>query len=479
VRPSELIGELLKRTLESAILNASFVSNHYSLMRQATVLTCLSMVLDSQNTYVFVPGKNWKLSLAELVAYLEARNCGFELYELTPAFFTANVNRGLGASVVADLGGIIKIGKVVTNVATWTVEEAFLKESKQAQAQIRMSLCASGIVDEMVEAASGKSVFGVSVYYAERSFHPVSRRMQRFVGSSLKHELAAHGRKSGFMGFPRSRRQPQLSHVEVLRKGLVERKAEVLFCIGKEQTVVSTTVGVHDPFEFQKRDIGRPIQRKIFAIPPRLARIMINLAFCAAGKSLLDPFCGVGTILQEALLAKARVIGVDVNPWCVEASRKNLEWLKKEYALEDAEYTVLQGDSRRLAERIQQEVDCIATEPDLGPALRHIATTPYATKIIDRLRPLYCDFLEKAHERLKKEGRLVLVTPYIKTRSGKPVTMHIEEKAVTVGFKRVYPFPKEVLPRDDTAHENLTKMTSLVDVAERHKIGREIHIFQK
>jgi tRNA G10 N-methylase Trm11 len=87
--------------------------------------------------------------------------------------------------------------------------------------------------------------------------------------------------------------------------------------------------------------------------------------------------------------------------------------------------------------------------------------------------------LEKAHERLKEEGRLVLVTPYIKTRSGKPVTMHIEEKAVKVGFKRVYPFPKEALPRDDTAHENLTEMTSIVDVAERHKIGREIHIFQK
>jgi predicted DNA-binding ribbon-helix-helix protein len=28
VRPSELIGELLRRALESAILNASFVSNH-------------------------------------------------------------------------------------------------------------------------------------------------------------------------------------------------------------------------------------------------------------------------------------------------------------------------------------------------------------------------------------------------------------------------------------------------------------------
>jgi tRNA G10 N-methylase Trm11 len=437
------------------------------------------MVLYNQNTYVFVPGKNWKLSLAELVACFKGRNCWFEFSDLGPAFFAVTVDRALSASIAADLGGIIKIGKVVTNLATRTVKEAFLRESKQAQAQIRMSFSASGIVDEMVDADSGKSVFGVSVYYLERSFHPVSRTMQRFVGSSLKHELVAHGRKLGFMGFPRSRPQPQLSHVEVLKKGLVERKAEVLFCVGKEQTFVSTTVAVHNPFEFQKRDIGRPVQRKIFGMPPRLARIMINLAFCTAGKSLLDPFCGVGTILQEALLAKARVIGLDVNPWCVEASKKNLEWLKKQYSMEDAAYAVLQGDSRRLMETIQQDVDCIATEPDLGPPLRHVATTTYAIKIIGKLTPLYYDFLESAHQSLKKDGRLVLITPHIKTRSGKPITMQIEEKAMNVGFKKVAPFPKEVSAKNDTAYENLTETTSLVDEEERHKIGREIHIFQK
>jgi tRNA G10 N-methylase Trm11 len=437
------------------------------------------MSIADQNTFVFISGKNWKLSLAELVSFFEARNCKFEVCESTKAFFIVSIDKSLSASAIADLGGTIKIGRVATNVATQTVEEAFLQNDKEAQAQVKMSLLSSGVADEMLETSSGKSVFGVSVYYTERSFHPVSKTMQRFLGSSLKNELRAHGRKSGFMGFPKKRQQPQLSHIEVLRKVLVERKAEVLFCIGKKQTAISTTVAVHNPFEFQKRDIGRPIQRKIFAIPPRLARIMINLASCTSGKFLLDPFCGVGTILQEALLARAKVIGMDLNPWCVKASKENLGWLKREYALEEAEYTVLQGDSRRLTNRIQQEVDCIATEPDLGPALRHIPTTAYGTKIIDKLKPLYHDFLEEAHKILKKGGRLVLVTPYVKTRSGKPVTMDIEEEAEIVGFKRVYPFHGEVFARNLVAHENLTRMAFFVDVGEKHKIGREIHIFQK
>jgi len=237
---------------------------------------------------------------------------------------------------------------------------------------------------------------------------------------------------------------------------------------------------VHNPFEFQKRDIGKPNQRKIFAMPPRLARIMINLASCTSGKLLVDPFCGVGTILQEALLAKAKVVGLDINPWCVEAARENLEWLKKEYELRETEYRVLQGDARRLAPKIGQEaVDCVATELDLGPALRHVPTTPYAVKIIEKLEPLYYSFMEEAYKTLKKDGRLVLVTPYVKTRSGKPVTMPIEDKAANVGLKRVYPFQKEIFAKNIAAQLSLTETASLVDAEERHKIGREIHIFRK
>lgn len=410
---------------------------------------------------------------------MQARNCVFEVSDVTKAFFTASIDESFSPSIIADLGGIIKIGRVATNISTQTVEEAFLQSSKQAQTQVRMSLSSSAIEDEMLVSSPRKSVFGVSVYNVERSLFSVSKTMQRFLGNSLKHDLAAHGKKSGFMGFPRGRREPQLTHVEVLKKDLVERKAEVLFCVGRRRTSLSTTVAVHNPFEFQKRDIGRPVQRKIFAIPPRLARIMVNQTFCTPGKSFLDPFCGVGTILQEALLAGARVIGVDLNPWCVNAARENLEWLKRIYGVERAECTVLQGDSRRLTKKIQHEIDCIATEPDLGPALRHIPTTSYAIRIIEQHKSLYHDFLEEAYRILKKGGRLALVTPYIKTRSGEPVGMRIEEKAMSVGFRRVYPFQHCVFGPDIVPHENLIEMSSFVDMGKRHKIGREIHVFQK
>jgi tRNA G10 N-methylase Trm11 len=431
-------------------------------------------------TQLFIPGKNWRLSLAELASVLEAKKAKFEVRSFSKEFFVVRIEEDRGFWSIADLGGFIKIGDVATTLSTESVKEAFLQKNREAKAQISKNVTSSGLIDGIFEMSSGKTVFGVSVYCAERVLRSVSRSIQRFVGSAVKRELAGYGRKSKFMGFSKERKYPQLSHIEVLKKNLVENKAEILFCVGKEQTFVATTIAVHNPFEFQKRDVGKPVQRKIFAMPPRLARIMINLAACTEGKVLLDPFCGVGTILQEALLSKAKAIGVDINRWCVEAARRNMEWLKTEYSLENAEYRVLQGDVRRLSQKIGwEQVDCIATEPDLGPALRQVPTTSYAMRIVGKLEPLYHGLLEEAYKVLKSDGRLVLVSPFIKTRSGKPVTMGIEEKAVEIGFEKVYPFKREFFAEDSVAPEKLMGMASFVDAEERHKIGREIHVFQK
>jgi len=429
---------------------------------------------------LFIPGKNWQLSLAELASLLETRGTKFAVCSFSREFFVVSIEENAGASIIDDLGGTIKIGVSAANFSTEIVKRAFVQKDKEAQAQICGEIAASGLVDEMFKAESEKTLFGVSVYCAEKQLRQVSKGIQRFIGSSIKRELAGYGRKSKFMGFAKDRRLPQLSHIEVLKKNLVENKAEILFCVGKEQTFVATTLAVHNPFEFQKRDVGKPVQRKIFAIPPRLARIMVNLAACTEGKVLLDPFCGVGTILQEALLAKAKAIGVDINRWCVEATMHNMEWLKGEYGIENAEYRAIQGDVHRLSQKIGwEQVDCIATEPDLGPALRQVPTTSYAVRIAEKLEPLYHGLLEEAYKVLKSGGRLVLVSPYIKTRSEKPVTMGIEGKAVEIGFERVYPFKKSFFADDAVVPENLIAMASLVDAEEWHKIGREIHVFQK
>ena len=119
-----------------------------------------------------------------------------------------------------------------------------------------------------------------------------------------------------------------------------------------------------------------------------------------------------------------------------------MDWLKSEYSLKNAEFRVLQGDVHRLSRKIGlEQVDCVVTEPDLGPAMRQVPTTSYAMRIVEKLEPLYDVLLEEAYKVLKKGGCLVFVSPFIKTRSGKPVTMRVEEKAVEIGFEKVSKLP--------------------------------------
>jgi len=428
---------------------------------------------------VFISGKNWKLSLAELISYFKANEIKFEIQFFSKEFFVINFAQELTSTAIDNLGGTIKIADTKAIFPTKILNEAFIEKNKQSLSQAAASIAAAGFADEMAK-TTDKVFFGVSVYSAEKKFYTISGAIQRFVGSCVKDTLVSLGKRGRFMGFSKDRRLAQLNQVEVLKKKLIENKAEVLVCAGKDETWVATTVAVHNPFEFQKRDVYKPNQRRIFAMPPRLARMMVNLSGCTPGKTLLDPFCGVGTILQEALLEKAMVVGADSNAWCVKAANQNLEWLTKEYELQNPDFRVVQSDVSKLTQKIGREtVDCIVTEPDLGPALRQVPTGPYALKIIQKLTPLYFGLAEEAHNVLRTKGRLVLVTPYIITRSGQTVGMPVGEKLAKLGFINVQPFTKEIFSGNATGFEGLMGLKSLIEVDEHHKVGREIHVYQK
>ena len=430
-------------------------------------------------TLLFISGKNWILSLAELTSFFKARAIEFQIDYFSTEFFILIFQKDLAPALINDLGGTIKIGELKGKISAETVREAFLKKTKSAQKQVMDVLVSSDALKNMSK-TDGKLLFGISIYTSDNNIKTAGGGIQRYIGSQIKEELEALGKKSSFMGVSIDRSEAQLSHVEVLKKQLVEKQAEVLVCIGKTDSWIGVTVAVHNPFEFQKRDVYKPNQRAIFGMPPRLARMMVNLSACTSEKTLLDSFCGVGTILQEALLEHAMVIGVDVNNWCVKAATENLEWIEQEYHLSDADFRIIPGDVDHLVERVGVEsADCMVSEPDLGPALRETPTGPYAQKIIEKLEPLFMNFIEQAYHVLRPNGRLVLVTPFIRTRSREAVTMPIDEKLKEVGFKRIYAFTDDIFSSDAPDHGRLMGMASLVEMDERHKIGREIHIIQK
>ncbi len=157
-------------------------------------------------TELFISGKNWMLSLAELTAYFKARQVKFKIDFFSGDFFALSFEQGFDTTAIADLGGTIKIGERRAKLPTETIKQAFLEKNKQAQTQITELLASSGLVDGMAKSPE-KVFFGVSVYCTEKTLRPLSGIIQRFVGSAVKDELADCGRKSKFMGFSKDRRQ--------------------------------------------------------------------------------------------------------------------------------------------------------------------------------------------------------------------------------------------------------------------------------
>jgi tRNA (guanine10-N2)-dimethyltransferase len=90
-------------------------------------------------------------------------------------------------------------------------------------------------------------------------------------------------------------------------------------------------IGVQDIDAYARRDQARPARdAKVGMLPPKLAQILINLCGpLPEGSRILDPFCGTGVVLQEALLMGYSAYGTDLNPRMIDYSKKNLEWLRE------------------------------------------------------------------------------------------------------------------------------------------------------
>jgi len=151
-------------------------------------------------------------------------------------------------------------------------------------------------------------------------------------------------------------------------------------------------------------------------LPPKLARMMINLAGLPLNKDkvVLDPFCGSGTVIQEAaILGAGKILGSDYSNNAVQSSLANIEWLKERRAL-SSKFVVEQVDVRELANWVPaQSIDLIVTEPFLGNPVRGQIPNLQIQKRQAELAELYTAALEQFGQVLTPDGRVVIIFPFI------------------------------------------------------------------
>jgi tRNA G10 N-methylase Trm11 len=229
---------------------------------------------------------------------------------------------------------------------------------------------------------------------------------------------------------------------------------------------LGATTFVPDVREFQKRSNERPVVSSQISISSRLAKLLLNLSGAKKGELMLDPFCGSGTILSEALSAGINCIGVDRDRNRVENSRQNLEWLSKSLKT-TASYTLKVGDSTNL-ERVMggTQADAIVTEPILLPRIEVAPTLEKAKKLIRNSSRLYSDALYSMATSVRKGGRLVVVAPSLRTAGGQEVSVLLENEH-NAGLAQFQPPPERFEYPVKIAHENTRWVSRRVYVFER------------
>ena len=171
------------------------------------------------------------------------------------------------------------------------------------------------------------------------------------------------------------------------------------------------------------RDFGRPARdSKSGMLPPKLARMMINLSGVQTNQTLLDPFCGSGTVLMEAdLLGIEHIIGSDISAKAISDTKKNFQWLEQFY---DVNKTIVENlfvsdaallDSILPLTKGELEgvrlVEAIVAETYLGAPRTKPATEKELQKTTQDLFQIYESCFQTLRKLITKDGTAVIAFP--------------------------------------------------------------------
>ena len=320
------------------------------------------------SSWLFIFGRTHELSLSELEAFADkpvtrltqdaARVEGF-LPEDNPAEF------------IRALGGTVKIACEKGRIKNLTAMELL----------------------PYLEGGGAQLTFGISVYGSTIS--PDTETLRQMKEMLLKNGIHAR--------YVLPHEGNVLTSVVITKQHV----RELVIIAGDDGFIVGETAAVQDFEEWNTRDYGRPFaDPKAGMLPPKGARMAVNLA--GDRGTLLDPFCGMGTILGEALLGGWQVIGSDQSEEVIVKAKKNIEWLLK-VTRPGPVIKFFVSDATHVAQHIAKEsVDAIVTEPYMGPTT---IGNSNVKNIVKGLEKLYIGCLRDWLHVLKSGGKVVIALP--------------------------------------------------------------------
>jgi len=404
------------------------------------------------NEYAFVLGSNWLLSIAELLVYVQDRGYRATLVDHSRHIAILDIKEKLDNEQVIEmqgaLGGCYKVGRILHRYNIETVRNAF-PTAGNPKREDREAIIKFPWLSKVWQNPKGKKIkFGLSTYPEVDGKSPIQyRRFTRTMDEKIKSMLVERGaRKVDYFAYDKpDRRVAERMNLALWPKAIAQNNllippnSEILAAFTQKHLYLARTLVVYDSALQQYRDESRPYISSEISTSPKVCRTLLTLAGARPGDTVLDPFCGTGTILMEAAMLGMKVIGIDTEGNQVQGTKSNLIWFGKDSG-QQVDFEVIRGDARELANLVTRQVDAVAFEPSLGPIYSSKPHREDAETNIRDLTVLYRTVLNQIAQVLRPDGRVAMTIPVIVTREG-TVSVDIREmiKGTGLGIFRLLP----------------------------------------
>lgn len=254
----------------------------------------------------------------------------------------------------------------------------------------------------------GKVRLGLSVYGLQ-----VNVRRLNASGLTLKKAI----KNAGYSVRVVPNKELELNTAQVLHNQLTGPTGmELLLIRDGERTALAQTAQVQDIEAYAARDQARPARdARVGMLPPKLAQIILNLAVTDETRAVLDPFCGTGVVLQEAMLAGYDAYGTDLEERMIDYSNKNLEWLATQHDFDGQTLLLETGDATSYD---WQDFDTIAGETYLGRPFSSEPKPNVLREVMQDVDTIHRKFLENVASQTEPGFRMCIAVPAWNTKSG-------------------------------------------------------------
>lgn len=385
---------------------------------------------------IAILGRQTDISIAELEATLEPTNVK-QIAEEVASINATDANLSI-------LGGSTKIGRVILELP-----------SKNTSDSDQFLLASRAITDHYQAKWNdhrGKITVGLSAY----GFRIPSRSVQK-TGIILKNYLKKHGVSLRLIPNTEAALSTAVSHNNKL--GLSDNKVELLIVKTRDKIIIAESIGSQNITAYARRDHGKP-KRDAFVgmLPPKLAQIMLNLALGQSEQStdsikILDPFCGTGTVLQEALLRDFSVIGSDLSEKMVDYTQKNLDWLTSTHRTSGKILSVTAGDATSHRWKNSKDIDAVVCETYLGQPFSAPPSSAKLKEVVGNCNHIIGQFLKNIHPQLNPGTPLCIAVPSWRSKDGSLTHLPLIRKLSDLGYELqrqplIYSRPDQVVARE-------------------------------